>query len=720
MLLRTRVSLIAVLALLAAAVVGATAGLQRAQGREEALAAPLATAQEGAWRAVVDGLCRELEAVLRPHAADPALLDAVMRDDARALKALFPALLDGIGERGAPVRVEVADNDRALLGTSLPQPVGADKPMLDAASLDRVLTRGEVVRGLAQDQRRAYVVATTLPLARDGRAVGALTVTLGVEAAVKRLKAAAGGEAAFVDLRNNLVTSTDAALWSAVRAAWTPADRAVAALPLGAAGTWRAAATPVTDATGLPVARLVTLGDATDAEAARERRERAWWAAGAAALAGLVLLAAWLIGRSFEPLNGTVEAFSALADGRPVPELRPPFAPEVGRLASALGRLGETIDAYEKLRRSRVRQGRRQARFIRQQMVELANTLDSESRDAVLGDLGRIEKAMQGEPAPVAAADGETPHDRRIDHLVNEFGLLALGFQNLISRVGEQYHKLDILVAELREALRAKTQYIALQQELEIARNMQLSILPRDYAPRPEAEVHARMIPAKEVGGDFYDFFDLGPNRLGIVVADVSGKGVPAAFFMAVSRTLLRATAQFGEDPGTVLARLNDMLADGNEQMMFVTLFYGILDLETLELRYANGGHNPPLRIGVDGAVSELPRTGGMALAVADGIPYRDATVTLLPGETLILFTDGVTEAFDIDGDQFGDARTQEMAARISRLPTHEIPDAMVEAIKQFERGAAQADDITCLAVRARPGAAGVGAALLADATVHG
>ncbi|HYH21303.1 MAG TPA: PP2C family protein-serine/threonine phosphatase, partial [Azospirillum sp.] len=298
--------------------------------------------------------------------------------------------------------------------------------------------------------------------------------------------------------------------------------------------------------------------------------------------------------------------------------------------------------------------------------------------------------------------------------------LLALGFQNLISRVGEQYHKLDILVAELREALRAKTQYIALQQELEIARNMQLSILPRDYAPRPEAEVHARMIPAKEVGGDFYDFFDLGPNRLGIVVADVSGKGVPAAFFMAVSRTLLRATAQFGEDPGTVLARLNDMLADGNEQMMFVTLFYGILDLETLELRYANGGHNPPLRVGVDGTVSELPRTGGMALAVADGIPYRNATVTLAPGETLILFTDGVTEAFDIDGDQFGDARTQDMAARISRLPTHEIPDALVQAIKEFERGAAQADDITCLAVRARPGAVETGAALLADATVHG
>ncbi|HEY0835306.1 MAG TPA: PP2C family protein-serine/threonine phosphatase, partial [Azospirillum sp.] len=506
---------------------------------------------------------------------------------------------------------------------------------------------------------------------------------------------------------------------AAARAAWTPGDRAAAVLPLGAAGTWWAAAVPVTDVTGLPVARLVTLSDVGDAEAARERRERAWWAAGAAALAGLALLAVWLVRRGFEPLNGTVDAFTALAEGRPVPELRAPFAPEVGHLVHALGRLGETIDAYEKLRRSRVRQGRRQARFIRQQMVELANTLDTESRDAVLGDLGRIEKAMQGEPAPVAAAGEETPHDRRIDHLVNEFGLLALGFQNLISRVGEQYHKLDILVAELREALRAKTQYIALQQELEIARNMQLSILPRDYAPRPEAEVHACMIPAKEVGGDFYDFFHLSPTRLGIVVADVSGKGVPAAFFMAVSRTLLRATAQFGEDPGTVLARLNDMLADGNEQMMFVTLFYGILDLETLELNYANGGHNPPLRVGTDGTVSELPRTGGMALAVADGIPYRNATVTLTPGETLILFTDGVTEAFDIDGDQFGDARTQEMAARIGRLPTHAIPDALLQAIKEFERGAAQADDITCLAVRARPGAAGVGAAL-ADATAHG
>ena len=269
-------------------------------------------------------------------------------------------------------------------------------------------------------------------------------------------------------------------------------------------------------------------------------------------------------------------------------------------------------------------------------------------------------------------------------------------------RVGEQYQELDRLVQELREALRAKTQFIALQQELEIARKMQLSILPREFQPRDGLELHATMLPAKEIGGDFYDFFALDQHRVALVVADVSGKGVPAAFFMAVSRTLLRAIAQFRDRPGHCLAQLNDLLAADNEEMMFVTLFYAIFDTRDGACIYANAGHNPPYLLRADGGVEALPSTGGMALAVMDGLEFKEGSLTLAPGDGLFLYTDGITEASAPGDELYGDARLMAALREIGTLPVREIPARMVALIKEFEAGGAQADDITCLMARYR------------------
>src|SRR5262249_24723532 len=155
------------------------------------------------------------------------------------------------------------------------------------------------------------------------------------------------------------------------------------------------------------------------------------------------------------------------------------------------------------------------------------------------------------------------------------------------------------------------------------------------------------MRPAKEIGGDFYDFFEVGPGRVAIAIADVSGKGMAAALFMAISRALLRFSAVGGLPPGACPKRGKDLLCCGNQAPMFVTLFYGILELSTGEFVYANGGHNPPYRIGPDGRVIGLEPTGGLALGVMPGMDYAQKTVALGPADGLFLYTDGVTEAFD-------------------------------------------------------------------------
>lgn len=377
----------------------------------------------------------------------------------------------------------------------------------------------------------------------------------------------------------------------------------------------------------------------------------------------------------------------------------------VDLLEKAIDNVDGKIEALKALRRSRERQGRRQARFIRHQMMQLASSLDDTARAGVLEDLERIEEASKTGHGQAEENTHHTPasagaEDTRFQKVVDEVGILALGFQNLVGRVGDQYQQLGRLVQELREALRVKTQFIAIQQELEIARKMQLSILPHDFSNQHGLAIHGTMQAAKEVGGDFYDFFKISDHHVALTVADVSGKGIPAAFFMAVSRTLLRAVAQFSSDPAACLERLNDLLAADNEESMFVTLFYAVIDTRNGHVVYGNAGHNPPYVLRANGAVEIIPPTGDMALAIMEGLNYRQCTLQLHPGDALFMYTDGVTEACRADREMFGEPRLEELLTHMVHMSVPEVAGHIVAAIKAFEDGNPQADDITCLMTR--------------------
>lgn len=252
----------------------------------------------------------------------------------------------------------------------------------------------------------------------------------------------------------------------------------------------------------------------------------------------------------------------------------------------------------------------------------------------------------------------------------------------------------------IRRVFNAHTQLVSIQQELDVARRMQQSIVPTRFPDRPDVQIYARMIPAKEVGGDFYDYFWLDDFRVGLVIADVSGKGVPAALFMAVSRTLLRATAPTAIGPGDCLQTTNNLLSQDNDATMFVTLFYGILDTRTGRMNYVNGGHTPPYLVMPDGAFSQLPNTGGMALGVMEGIPYQEGVCLLQPGTTLLLYTDGVTEAFDADDQEFSERRLEDVLKSSQSTDVEPLVGRVFDAVEQFAQGVDQADDITSLAVR--------------------
>ncbi|MCY4194208.1 MAG: SpoIIE family protein phosphatase, partial [bacterium] len=208
-------------------------------------------------------------------------------------------------------------------------------------------------------------------------------------------------------------------------------------------------------------------------------------------------------------------------------------------------------------------------------------------------------------------------------------------------------------LAEWREALSSRDQLVALQNELSIASQLQQSILPDIPPVTHGCEVSANMEPARNVGGDFYDYLHM-DGYVGLVVADVSDKGIPASMFMMSSRTALKGAAIGLREPEMVLAEVNNQLQQDNPTFMFVTLVYALFNPDSGLLTYSSAGHDPPLLIKSDGAVTELPHTKGVALGIAPDVEYTQESVTLAPGDTVVLFTDGVTEAMNADNQQFG------------------------------------------------------------------
>ena len=252
-------------------------------------------------------------------------------------------------------------------------------------------------------------------------------------------------------------------------------------------------------------------------------------------------------------------------------------------------------------------------------------------------------------------------------------------------------------MVEWRDVLSSRDKLVALQNELDIANQMQQSILPTVFPQSPEYGVFASMEPARNVGGDFYDVIRLDDGRIGLAVADVSDKGVPAALMMMSSRTLLKGAAIGNLEPGKVLQEVNDLLNNENEAAMFVTVFYVVYDPATGEFTYANGGHNPPLVIHADGSSDLLPLTNGIALGVAPGIEYEQKTVVLAPGDTVLLYTDGVTEAMNRDHEQFGVERLKSTFSLAPPTDPRQANDEVFRAVHEFVGDTLQSDDITCL-----------------------
>lgn len=620
---------------------------------------------------------------------DPGVGSARGKSDAAAASARLVELMKDAGKVTAMTRIDLVGKDAQLVASS--DGLRAETPLIDAAAVLGEMTErsSATVTGIAQHPSGALVAVASIPLPEGGLVAVAGPIT----DAVSRFADVLAADIFVTDTKSKLLASTKPALWEKIGAMAGGLD----SIHDYAADHrhFKMVPTAIRNATGNSIGTVYVVSDVTFEV---ERRALVLWITGAVTLLALAAILTWFysyLQSSFNPLTGVTETVRALARGdtsvlADVPER----ADEIGRIAEAVEVFRRNALELERLSfRDRIQRAQEES-LIRQEMKRLANTLEPAARQEMVADLERIEREAHGtEMKPAETAS-----------------VLSIAFRLMAERVVEQHGKLSSLLEErtrdlgiVRQALAERSQLNRLREEMELAHNLQLSSLPATFPAFPQRQdfdLHATMRPATEVGGDFYDFALIDEDHLGLFIGDASGKGVSAAMFIAMGRSLIRSTATRGGSPAECLTMANNTLSVENHTMMFATAFAGILHLPTGRIRYASAGHNPPYIRRTGGAIETLDQCEGVPLGVAEDIPYTEASIAMGPDDTLVMFTDGVTEATNGANECFLENRLIDSITAGAGLKPADLLSRVIADIDAFVGEAPQSDDITMIGVR--------------------
>jgi sigma-B regulation protein RsbU (phosphoserine phosphatase) len=667
MLLRSRILLLFALAtLLVAASVALPAWLVLRDGEERA--AGLRTALQAAMvREAMDHAAAPLVTTLRAAAMDATLLAARQAGDESALRQRLGELRESLRLSGSTGRIDLVGGQGQLLAAA---PAAAEPLASGATALQRDLAPGQIFAGFEAEADSPLLLVTSLRLPQGDL----LSASMAAEAALGQI---AGHLRAELLLRDR----AGAPLFSTAPELREQALALRAGERIERTGRlYRLEATALLNSAGAPVGELLVLADATAETQSRKLLLLVAF--------GLLVLAAGAICRALyrvirdalDPLTELARALQSVAGGDIFASAAiGPRRDEVGAIGEALEALRSNTLALDRLQTGNRLAGLRERALIAQEIARLTAVLEGPARREILG-------LLEGEGATLGPA-----------------------FARMSSHVVQQHRAMATLLEErtrdlalVRQALDERMQLNRMREELDVARRLQLSSVPTTFPQLDCLQLHAAMVPAKEVGGDFCDLVMLDEHRLALMIGDASGKGVGAAIFIAMARSLLRAAMGRGATPAEALAQANDMLAADNPTMMFATAFVSVLDCRSGVLTYANAGHNAPRRRGANGHESELPVEVGLALGVMDGMDFDDQILRLDDGDMVLMFTDGVTEAMGPGDAMFGDARLAAITGDMRIADPAGLVDAVARNVEAFAETEPQADDITMLALHWR------------------
>jgi phosphoserine phosphatase RsbU/P len=688
MLLRVRFTLIITATLVVFALIAGSAALVVLRQEERRSSAQLLEAQTALWGKSLNDSADRLGRDLQQTAADNELVAAAARHD----RGLLAARLGPLLERGFH-RVDASEAGGEMDWSSSPHPDA--KPLVETSRVLRAVAEGGGDASFVSVERGddgKPVVAVSTPFG-----AGLLTGTMDIASAVTDIARTTG-------TLGLIVVGEQPAAMSEVRAAQLVPGLVPNCAPCvetasQAGRHWRLVVTPLLDSGDQQVGRLIVARDATLEVERRQLVIAATIAAAVLALVSVMVIVYGRLRRDLGPLEDATEAVNALAHGDTLVTLDlPERRDEIGRIAEAVRVFRENVVQLERVGYRRERERDKNERLIRRQMLALADTLGPEAKLETMRDLERIEQELH------ESGQGESDT------------VLAIAFRQMSTRVQQQHERLSAVLEErtrdlelVKTALAEREQLTRLRQELNVARDMQMASLPAIAPPfdgHPAFELAASMVPAKDVGGDFYDFFFADEKRLALAIGDASGKGVSAAMFVTMGRSLLRSAGLRDASPGPCLGVANAALAADNPTSMFVTAQMFLVDLESGEVVASNAGHNPPFLLRADGTIEMLRTVSGPALGAIDEWEYKSYRVQLAPGDTLLLYTDGLPEAQNEAGELFTEERMQVVVAEAGRQPK-ELVRALDRGVGAFVGEAAQFDDMTMLCFHWRGSALG-------------
>lgn len=363
--------------------------------------------------------------------------------------------------------------------------------------------------------------------------------------------------------------------------------------------------------------------------------------------------------------------------------------------------------------RRKIRKGEYEFFFAHNGIEALQMLLENPDIDIVLSDINMPEmdgltllKKLNSRHNPalkviIVSAYGEMSNIRAaMNNGAFDFATKPIDLEDLQVTIEKAIAEIEFV----KQTQREHGQLVDIKGDLALAAEIQLAILPNSFPPFEELaermDIYASMKAAKDVGGDFYDFYKIDEDHIGFTIADVSGKGVPAAIFMAVSHTLLRFAGRKSLDAVAVISESNDVLARESFDSMFVTLFYGIYNVRTGEVKYVNAGHNPPYVLRHDGTLETLPSSRNICLGVIEHYAFNADTVELKPGDAIVTFTDGVTEACSVSDGLYGEERLETLLKTTPATDARGLVEKINEAVRKHAEGTEQSDDITVLVLK--------------------
>ena len=696
MLLRTRLSLLGILAIIVVCFFILFASLEREQLIRAQYSKELIADQSNLWSKITDEFIDQMEDMAWLVQDNRELLTALENNNVQAIRRIGLQTIAQLKNQLVADRLDVLDHEGNLIYSSHTSVF--QSPIISEEVAKEAIGQNRSIRGIGNDKQRNTALVFGYPLVSDiGSVLGMFVYSLDIIKPLVEMEKLNDSDIMILNRRGRLLLTHKQEIWEQY-------GESIDLNELNRLQTiskddrfFSVTVVPQVAELGSLVARFVNVEEVTEQVLEQRNISRLTILFIAVFTLVSIFLLYFYMRFAFAPLSEGVKVLESLTKGDLMrfAEMKS-GKDEVGQIGNAVNVFRSGMVTLNRYRRSRDRQRARQERFIFREMTKLADTLDGDDQTAVIQEFDNIAKRIESSSTSDSTDDAMTgvdltsdEFDARAFHGSDSLVLMATAFHTMSDRVQDQHRR-------LREALETKQAFTALRKELDIATRVQLSILPQKSEKAKTFEIVGGMWPAKEVGGDFFDYFRIDDDNFGIAVADVSGKGVPAALFAVMASTTLRGIAPHVGSPGAILEDVNNFLEEHNDENLFITFFYGVLHEPTGRFTYANGGHNAPVIIDENG-VNLLDLTDGMVLGMFDGMVFEEAYFDLTPGSKMVLFTDGIPEAFNGAGEAYGDDR---LLDKLKELPNRGAADdvkTIVQSVDNFVGEAPQFDDITCV-----------------------